>query len=68
MKLYTQTTGSAARAAGLSAATLANYAKAGLIESVRAANGQILLPDDAAEQAREIFAERKARRGRTCRE
>lgn len=62
---FTETVSTVAKAPGTpGTATLRGYCDKGLIPSIRDANGRRLLPANAADLARVIYAERLSRRGR----
>ena len=56
--------GPLARKADVAVGTLRGYARAGLLECARDANGNWLFPPGQEQRVREIYAERMARRGR----
>ncbi|HXP99226.1 MAG TPA: MerR family DNA-binding transcriptional regulator [Solirubrobacteraceae bacterium] len=63
MTAFTETTGSIARLAGVSAPTVRLYADSGLIEYVMAANHTRLYRPEAAEEVKALLAKRLANRG-----
>lgn len=62
-EIFSETTSSLGREAGVLPETVRLYDKLGLIESVRLANGIRLFKPSAAERVRAIYCERMARRG-----
>ena len=63
-QLFTDTTSTLARAAGVTTPTVVLYARLGLLEHVRASSGMRLFKQGQAEKVREIFNDRMAWRGR----
>ena len=60
---FTETTGSLARLAGVSAPTVRLYADQGLIEYVMAANRTRLYRRDSVDKVKSLLVERLANRG-----
>jgi DNA-binding transcriptional MerR regulator len=64
---FTDTSGTLARNAGVTVATISLYAGMGLLEFVRISNGTRLFRVGQAEKVRAIYTERMANRGRGLR-
>jgi DNA-binding transcriptional MerR regulator len=61
---YTKTIAEIGEASGLAGNTLRLYCDLGLIPCHRLANGMRLFAPDAAEKAKQVFAQRMARKGK----
>jgi len=61
---YTETSGDVARRAGVSQVLVQQYARKGLLEFVELANGTRLFRASAADQVRQLKADRLAKRRR----